>query len=682
MWKNIWSPSNRKVLCCNLLTALALNLFLEYMERKSFSGLMQFINDRTFVFLFNALIIFMFLSIVFIARKKMFTYALISAGWFLVGLVNGIVLNDRRTPFTAVDLTLAKSILPILRSYLELWQIVAAIILLIVGVIALVSLYLYSPVAKKSFDLKTNVCMVLIMFIMFGGITYVGVGKGQLIRDFDNLIAGYKDYGVAYGFCVTAMDTGIDRPIEYSKDRIQNLKRKIQNKVKENNQQAENGKERHPNIIFIQLESFFDLSTVKKLQVSEDPIPTFHKIQEEYTSGMLKVPVYGAGTINTEFEVITGMNVKYFGTGEYPYRSVLQNKTCDSISYWLKELFYETSVIHNNNASFYDRDTVFSNLGFDNFITVENMNVKSKNEAGWAKDEILTKYIMETLKGTDSQDLIYAISVQGHGDYPTEAQEDAQIVVSGEGFSESYLNQLTYYVNQIREMDDFLKKLLELLSEYDEDTMVLAYGDHLPGMDFESSDLVCGNKYETPYFIWDNFGYNKDNQNKESENLTSYQLAAKVLSEANIQNGVINQFHQTMQESKNYKKNLKLLQYDMLYGANFVREGQDPLKATEICFSLNSVKVKSVKQNGKKYLLLGDNYTDYSRVYVNGILVNSEVKSNHVLEIGTGSLKEGDEITVHQVSKTNENITLNQSEPYEFHKNNVESLYKETEPSH
>lgn len=682
MWKNIWNPSNRKVLCCNIVTALALDLFLEYMERKSFSGLMQFINDRTFVFLFNALIIFMFLSIVFIARKKMFTYALITAGWFLVGLVNGIVLNDRRTPFTAVDLTLAKSILPILRSYLELWQIVGAIILLIVGVIALVSLYLYSPVAKKSFDLKTNVCMVLIMFLMFGGITYVGVGRGQLIKDFDNLIAGYKDYGVAYGFCVTAMDTGIDRPIEYSKDRVQKLSQKIHKMIKESDQQAEYKEERRPNIIFIQLESFFDLSTVKKLQVSEDPIPTFHKIQEEYTSGMLKVPVYGAGTINTEFEVITGMNVKYFGTGEYPYRSVLQNKTCDSISYWLKELSYETSVIHNNNASFYDRDTVFSNLGFDNFITIENMNVNSKNEAGWAKDEILTKYIMDTLERTSSKDLIYTISVQGHGDYPTDPQDNALIQVTGEGLSESYLNQLTYYVNQTREMDDFLKNLLELLSEYDEDTMVIAYGDHLPGMDFENSDLLCGNKYETPYFIWDNFGYNKANKKKESENLTSYQLASKVLSEVNIQNGVINQFHQTMQDSKNYKKNLKLLQYDMLYGANFIREGLDPLEATEICFSLNPVKVESIKQDGKKYLLLGDNFTDYSRVYVNGILVSSEVKSNHVMKISAGSVKEGDEITIHQVSKTNENITLNQSEPYEFHERNVEPLYKQEKAFH
>ena len=89
---------------------------------------------------------------------------------------------------------------------------------------------------------------------------------------------------------------------------------------------------REPNIIFIQLESFFDATTVKNLKVSEDPIPTFHKIQKEYTSGYLKVPVYGAGTINTEFEVITGMNMDYFGTGEYPYRSILHKTTCDSVA--------------------------------------------------------------------------------------------------------------------------------------------------------------------------------------------------------------------------------------------------------------------------------------------------------------------------------------------------------------
>ena len=64
-------------------------------------------------------------------------------------------------------------------------------------------------------------------------------------------------------------------------------------------------------------------------------------------------------------------------------------------------------------------------------------------------------------------------------------RSDSPITVSGEGLSQSYLNQFTYYVNQTREMDDFIKALTEKLSDYPEDVMVIAYGDHLPGMNLE-----------------------------------------------------------------------------------------------------------------------------------------------------------------------------------------------------
>src|SRR5699024_6834247 len=143
-------------------------------------------------------------------------------------------------------------------------------------------------------------------------------------------------------------------------------------------------------------------------------------------------------------------------------------------------------VIYNNNASFYDRYKVFANLGFDNFITLENMEVDNWTEAGWAKDSVLTRYILDTMQKTKEKDVIYTISVQAHGDYPTGSQEDARIQVTGEGYKESYLNQVTYYANQISEMDDFLEDLLGQLENCGEDTMVIAYGDHLPGLDFET----------------------------------------------------------------------------------------------------------------------------------------------------------------------------------------------------
>lgn len=673
MCRKLWNSSNWKVLCCNIITSLILNFFLEWMERKSIKEVFAFINERTYVFLFNAAILFIFLSLVFLVKKKIFVYTVITVCWFLIGLTNGIVLNGRKTPFTAVDLTVVKSILPVLNSYLEVWQIVLLVILLIGAVIGLVCLCLYSPSSGASFNRKASGVLVLILFLAFGVFAYVGVGRGQLISKFDNPINGYKEYGVVYGFCVTALDTGIDRPINYSRDRVNKLKKKISDTLAEKEEEENTKDSKTPNIIFIQLESFFDLTQVKDLNISEDPIPFFHKLQEETTSGRLQVPVYGAGTINTEFEVITGMSTDYFGTGEYPYRSVLQKKTCESIAYWLKDLSYESTVIHNNNASFYDRYKVFANLGFDNFITIENMKVHSWTEAGWAKDSVLTDYILDTLSETSSRDIIYTISVQGHGDYPTDSQENAKIQVTGEGYSESYLNQVTYYANQINEMDEFLRRLIKKLEQSDEDTMVIAYGDHLPGLDFETSDLKEGNKYETPYFIWDNFGYNSSHKQTESENLSAYKLASKVLSQVNIHSGIINQFHQTMSGSKNEGKNLKLLQYDMLYGADFSHEGEK-LEPTTLCYSLKPVKITEVRERDGKYELVGENFTEYSRVYINGILTNSVFKNDQVLEIKASALKDGDEIVIHQVSKTNNNITLNKSEVFTFDKLQVKTV--------
>ena len=80
-----------------------------------------------------------------------------------------------------------------------------------------------------------------------------------------------------------------------------------------------------PNIIFVQLETFIDPYELNFLSYSEDPIPNFHKLMQNYTSGYLTVPVVGAGTANTEFEVLTGMGIRFFGLGEYPYKTVLKD---------------------------------------------------------------------------------------------------------------------------------------------------------------------------------------------------------------------------------------------------------------------------------------------------------------------------------------------------------------------
>lgn len=106
----------------------------------------------------------------------------------------------------------------------------------------------------------------------------------------------------------------------------------------------------------------------------------------------------------------------YFGPGEYPYKSILKETTCESAPYVLESLGYTTHAVHNNESNFYGRRYIFPNLGFDTFTSEEYMaREDDKNPNGWVKDEVLTDEIIKCLDSTEGPDYVYTISVQGHG---------------------------------------------------------------------------------------------------------------------------------------------------------------------------------------------------------------------------------------------------------------------------
>lgn len=103
---------------------------------------------------------------------------------------------------------------------------------------------------------------------------------------------------------------------------------------------------------------------------------------KNYSSGYFKVPSVGAGTANTEFEVLTGMNMRFFGPGEYPYKTVVKNQPCESAATALSALGYGTHGLHNNGGNFYSRAKVYDHMGFDSFTSKEFMNILQLN-AKW-----------------------------------------------------------------------------------------------------------------------------------------------------------------------------------------------------------------------------------------------------------------------------------------------------------
>ncbi len=336
------------------------------------------------------------------------------------------------------------------------------------------------------------------------GITQLALEKRVLSNYFGNIAFAYEDYGYPYCLATTIFNTGISCP--------ERLFQKRDQKDREVGRKSSGNERRQSSeYSFLQLESFFDPTLVNYLELSEDPIPNFRKLMKEYSSGYYKVPSVGAGTANTEFESITGMSLHYFGPGEYPYKSILKETTCESAPYVLKNLGYTAHAVHNNEANFYGRRSIFPNLGFDTFTSAEYMKDENqKNPLGWTKDSVLTDEIVKCLDSTEGPDYVYTISVQGHGDYPEEqVLENPEITVSGAPTDELN-NKWEYYVNQIHEMDNFVKELTDQLADYPEDVVLVMYGDHLPTMGLTVEDLENKYLFQTEYVMWDNFGLRKE----------------------------------------------------------------------------------------------------------------------------------------------------------------------------
>ena len=350
-------------------------------------------------------------------------------------------------------------------------------------------------------------------------------------------------------------------------------------------------------------------------------MPNFRRLKEDFSSGFLTVPSIGAGTANTEFEILTGINLDFFGPGEYPYKTVLKDTVCESLAYNLSSLGLTAHAIHNNDGTFYGRHTVFSQLGFDTFTPIEYMGTYYTTPLGWAKDSILTEQIMKALQSTEGQDFVYTISVQGHGAYPEEAVlEHPAITVESlpEELADSYY-EILYFVNQLYEMDRFLARLTSFLEEYEEEVVLVLYGDHLPTFPFTDELMENGSVYETEYVIWTN----RPTGEPVKKDVEAYALSSHVLNLYDIHEGLFTRFHQTHAESETYLEDMKLLAYDVLYGSYESYDGEVPFRPTDLQFGIDPISLRAavIQDNLKDYYCLyinGENFTPYSIAYING----------------------------------------------------------------
>ena len=671
-WCNFF---NKISLILQALGCAVLYFVIEAICRHSFTEAWTYMTTKPLVFAYNAAFIFTTMLIVYLFRKRIFWRIFVGSLWLFLGIVNGVLLLNRVTPFTGPDVKNLTDGLSIAKKYLTHTQMTIGAVLLGIAVLILLIILIRSPKYRGKLKYKVNIPLVLVGVLAFGGITQLALEKRVLSNYFGNIAIAYEDYGYPYCLATTIFNTGISAPRDYSKSEIKRIE-----KSEENLPETKEGS--HPNILFLQLESFFDPTLVNYLELSEDPIPNFRKLMKEYSSGYYKVPSVGAGTANTEFESITGMSLHYFGPGEYPYKSILKETTCESAPYVLKNLGYTAHAVHNNEANFYGRRSIFPNLGFDTFTSAEYMKDENqKNSLGWTKDSVLTDEIVKCLDSTEGPDYVYTISVQGHGDYPSEpVLENPEITVSGAPTDELN-NKWEYYVNQIHEMDDFVKELTDKLADYPEDVVLVMYGDHLPTMGLTVEDVENKYLFQTEYVMWDNFGLKK-----KKENLAAYQMAAEVMDRVGIHEGTVFRYHQARRNTRNYQVDLETLQYDLLYGKRYSygESGESPYLRTRMRMGIYDVTLDSIQcisEADHTYYIKGTEFTPSSEIKLNGEWYDTVYINPTTLMITGTELNDFDRLAVIQRSNSSTRKPLSKSYDrscYALYSNNKWKLTEST----
>ena len=403
---------------------------------------------------------------------------------------------------------------------------------------------------------------------------------------------------------------------------------------------------------------------MKNLTFSEDPLPNWHKLEKEYTSGLYQVPVVGAGTVNTEFETLTGMSMRFFGAGEYPYKGILREETCESAATVLKNLGFSAHAVHDNEANFYSRRKVYADFGFDTFTSGEYMDTQNDvNENGWMRDENLITPINDALDSTSGKDFVFTVSVQPHGSYPSEhIIDNPEITVTGTD-TDAENAVWEYYVNQLHEEDQFIADLIQDVENRGEPAVILFYGDHLPTMGLSDEDLNYGSIYQTNYLLWDNIGLKK-----ESKDITAYQAAADLFDKLDIHDGVMFRYQQTMQNSESYTFDMQTLQYDILYGKRYVYNKTNPFKKSDLRLGVKPIVINGITKlaNGT-YYISGENFTQSCKVVIDGKLDNDTIYvNNQTLMVNDQDLNEDSMIKVAVQSNSSTHKVLSSTYAYKY----------------
>ena len=333
---------------------------------------------------------------------------------------------------------------------------------------------------------------------------------------------GYFNNGPFMNFMVNVQYAFIGKPEGYS---IELAEKYLKEFEKKTDGGTEDEQEK-PNIIVIMNESLADFETYENndIQLSSDPLPFIHSLEENTIKGRCYVSIFGSGTSNSELEALTGHSMAFFPNGSIVYQQFPQDSTQGLVSS-LNESGYTCVAIHPCTRSNWNRDRVYESMGFDTFYSEGDF--EDPEIVRWISDRETYDKIIELNENKEDGEALFVfdVTMQGHGGYDTNTEWENPVVVENDSFplTDEYLSST--YVS-----DEAFEYLISYFEKQDEPTLIFMFGDHQPSVENEFFELLLGKsltdlsleetqrRYVTPYVLWTNYEIESDDDNDISAN--------------------------------------------------------------------------------------------------------------------------------------------------------------------
>ncbi len=520
--KNKYLPFHDRFAWAELILMLVwIFLMCVYIEPGSFMAAMRIMLHNPLLLFLNILPPAVLLLVLYFATANSFISGGVTNLIFgLLNYVNLLKIDGRDDPFVPADITLLREALTATGEYrLDMHYGIVAILLL--SSAALLILGIVIGRGKRP-HAAVRVGGALLSLAVFFGCFFTLYRDRELYASFPvsnqyNITTVFNELGFNYCFLYNTELYSVDKPEGYSQSDIEKCIDEFEPTAPETGER--------PQVLFIMCEAFSDLfdNELFTYTAEDSPLSGYFKVTESPNciSGKIVVPNFGAGTANTEFDVIGEMQTNMISrTSNSALRSF--HKNTPSVAYLMRSLGYGTLFMHPGESWFYNRDSAMSFLGFEDRLFVGEFGENPYIDATFLA-ELKAELSSRT---SDGEKLFtYATTIQNHQayNYTKYPGTDIPPVETDIELSAAAQEYLSVYGYGIKCSSDMLLELTEYLNTLDEPYVLVFFGDHLPNLgpdylSYRELGLSVG-KNETPeqvldtcsvpYIIWGNDAYLK-----------------------------------------------------------------------------------------------------------------------------------------------------------------------------